>query len=130
MAAWHGVISVRWRKVPAGPVKAPTWIRLAVALWNQVDKANPVELAAQLGPGGGAGVLGDAGEQEGEPAQDDVDADALFLAAAGGPQVDDLLEVSPAALDFQELLIAQGDILGGHRRVGGAQQVLAVEVLR
>ena len=111
-------------------MKAPTWIRLAVALWNQVDKANPVELAAQLGPGGGAGVLGDAGEQEGEPAQDDVDADALFLAAAGGPQVDDLLEVSPAALDFQELLIAQGDVLGGHRRVGGAQQVLAVEVLR
>jgi hypothetical protein len=30
---------------------------------------DPVELAAQLGPGGGAGVLGDAGEQEGEPAR-------------------------------------------------------------
>jgi hypothetical protein len=27
MAAWAGLISVRWRKVPAGPVKLPTWIR-------------------------------------------------------------------------------------------------------
>src|SRR6185437_10080220 len=90
---------------------------------------DPVELAAQLGPGGGAGVPGDAGEQQGEPAQDDVGADPLFLAVVDGPQVDDLLEVPPAALDFQQLLVAQGDVLGGHRRVGGAQQVLAVQVL-
>jgi peptidoglycan/xylan/chitin deacetylase (PgdA/CDA1 family) len=48
---------------------------------------------------------------------------------AGRPQVDDLLHVAPAALDFQELLAAQGDVPGGHRRVGGAQQVPAVEVL-
>ena len=31
--------------------------------------------------------------------------------------------------DFQELLVAGGDVLGGHVRVGAAQQVLAVEVL-
>src|SRR5579864_7508848 len=65
-----------------------------------------VELAAQFGPGGCAGVLGDAGEQEGEPAEDDVGADPLLFAVVDGPQVDDLLHVPPAALDFQELLVA------------------------
>src|SRR5690348_16641172 len=68
---------------------------------------DPVELAAQFRPGRAAGVLGDAGEEEGEPAQDDVGADALFLAVVDRPQVDDLLEVAPAALDFQQLPVAQ-----------------------
>jgi hypothetical protein len=31
--------------------------------------------------------------------------------------------------DFQELPVAQGDVLGAHLRVGRAQQVLVVEVL-
>jgi hypothetical protein len=31
-----------------------------------------------------------------------------------GAQVDDLLHVAPAALDFEELLVAQGDVLGDH----------------
>src|SRR5205809_7870193 len=35
-----------------------------------------VEFAAQPGPGGMAGVLGDPGEQQGQPAEDDVGADA------------------------------------------------------
>src|SRR2546423_6691079 len=89
MAAWAGLISVRWRKVPVVPVKAPTWIRSS---WRRSSG----QVAAQ-------GVLGDAGEQEGEPAQDDVGADALFLAVVDGPQVDDLIEVFLAALDFRGL---------------------------
>src|SRR6266567_533088 len=87
------------------------------------------EVAAQVRPGVAAGVLGDAGEEKGEPAQDDVGADALFLAVVDRAQVDDLLHVAPAALDLEQLLISQGDVLGGHLRVGGAQQVLAVQVL-
>ena len=90
-------------------------------------------LALKLGPDpvpGLAGlVLGDADEQEGEPAQDDMGADAVLAAMVDGAQVDDLLHVSPAALDFEELLIAERDVLGGHVRVGAAQEVLAVEVL-
>src|SRR5689334_5293385 len=70
---------------------------------------DPVELTAQLGPGLAAGVLGDAGQEQGEPAEDEVGADALFFAVVDRAQVDDLLEVSPAALDFQELPVAQGD---------------------
>jgi hypothetical protein len=53
------------------------------------------ELAAQFRPGVPGGVLGDAGRQEGEPAQDDVGADALFFPVVDRPQVDDLLEVAP-----------------------------------
>src|SRR5579863_5600119 len=64
---------------------------------------DPVELPPELGPGLPAGVLGDAGQEQGEPAQDDVGADPLFLAVVDRAQVDDLLEVSPGALDFQEL---------------------------
>src|ERR1700678_4711866 len=72
-----------------------------------------VELAAQLGPGRVAGGLGDAGQEQCEPAEDDVGADAFFLAVVDRAQVDDLLHVAPAALDFEELLVAQGDVLGG-----------------
>jgi len=80
-------------------------------------------------PGGADGSLGDADEQQGQPAQDDVGADAFFLAVVDRAQVDDLLEVSPAALDFQELLAAERDVLGGQPGIGGAEQVLPVKVL-
>jgi hypothetical protein len=43
--------------------------------------------------------------------------------------VDDLLHVAPAALDFEELLVSGGDVLGGQVQVEAAQQVLAVQVL-
>jgi hypothetical protein len=38
------------------------------------------------------------------------------------------LHVPPAAFDFEELLVAQRDVLGGQVRVAAAQQVLAVQV--
>jgi hypothetical protein len=37
--------------------------------------------------------------------------------------------MSRPPLDFQELIVAQGDVLGGHLRVRQAERVLAVEVL-
>lgn len=49
------------------------------------------ELAADLGPGPAGGVLGDAGQEEGEPAEGDVGADAILAAVVDGAQVDDLL---------------------------------------
>jgi hypothetical protein len=51
-----------------------------------------------------------------------VGADAFFLAMVDRAQVDDLLEVAPAALGFQELLVPQGDVLGGQLGVGAAEQ--------
>src|SRR5712672_3388886 len=87
-----------------------------------------VQVAADVVPGVAGGGLDDPDEQQRQPAQDDVGADAFFEPVAGGPQVDDLFHVPPAAFDFQELLVAQRDVLGGQVRVAAAQQVLAVEV--
>jgi hypothetical protein len=42
------------------------------------------ELAAQFGPGLAGGVLGDPGQEEDEPAEDDVGADAVFSAVVDG----------------------------------------------
>ena len=55
-------------------------------------------------------------------------ADALFEPVAGGPQVQDLFHVPPAAFGLEELLVAGRDVLGGQLRIGAAQQVLAVQV--
>src|SRR5579875_2687005 len=52
-----------------------------------------VELAAGAGPGDAGGGLGDADEQEGEPAEDDMGADALLEPVIDRPQVNDLLHV-------------------------------------
>ena len=49
--------------------------------------------------------MGDAHEQEREPAEDDVGADAVLAAVPDGAQVDDLLYVPPAALDFRQLRV-------------------------
>ena len=65
-----------------------------------------VELVGDLGPGGAGGGLSDADQQQGEPAQDDVGADALLLAMVDRAQVDDLLEVAPAALTMRPSLAA------------------------
>ena len=68
-----------------------------------------VELAGDPGPGNARGGLGDPDEQQGEPAQADVRPDPFLFPVAGRAQVNDLLEVAPAALDFQQLLVAQRD---------------------
>ncbi len=45
-----------------------------------------LELVADPCPGASGGVLGDAHQEEGEPAEDDVGADALFEPVVDGPQ--------------------------------------------
>ena len=80
-------------------------------------QVNAVEFAAHDRPGACGGVLGGAGEEEGEPAQQDVGADALFEPVVDRAQVQDGFHVPPAAFDFQELLVADGDVLGGEFRV-------------
>jgi hypothetical protein len=51
--------------------------------------ADPLQFAAHGGPCLPGVVLGDADEQEREPAEQDVRADALFEPVAGRPQVQD-----------------------------------------
>src|SRR5215472_18425023 len=56
----------------------------------------PVQLAADDRPGAADGGLGDAGEQQGEPAEDDVGSDALLEPVIDRAPVADLLHVAPA----------------------------------
>src|SRR6266508_3708406 len=86
------------------------------------------QLLAEAWPGVAAGGLDGAGQQQRQPAQDDVGADALLLAVVDRAQVDHLLHVAPAAFDLQQLLVAKRDVLDRQVGVAGAQQVLAVEV--
>jgi hypothetical protein len=72
---------VRWRKVPAGPVK--------------VADGDALQLAAHGGPGLPGLVLRDADEEQGEPAEDDVGADALFEPVVDRAQVQALGVVCP-----------------------------------
>jgi hypothetical protein len=58
-----------------------------------------------------------------------VGADAVLEAVVDGPQVDHLVQVAPAPLDLQQLLVAKRDVLCGQVGVAGAQQVLAVQAL-
>lgn len=83
---WFFVISVRWRKVPAGPVKVPTWIF-----------SSSRRISGQVRP---TAFLGDAGQQESEPAEQDVGPDPVLGPGEDRAQVDDLLHVPPAALPF------------------------------
>src|SRR5260370_15668021 len=92
----------------------------------QVDA---LQLGAQVVRGLAGGGLGDADQQQGQPAQGEVGADPVFEVVVDGPQVDDLLHVAPAALDFQQLLAAQRDVFGGDPGVAAAEQELAVQPL-
>src|SRR5215204_4646095 len=68
--------------------------------------------------------LDDAREQQSQPAQRDVGGgDAFFEVVVDRSQVDDLFHVPPAAFDFEQLLVADRDVLGGQVRVGTAQRV-------
>ena len=56
-------------------------------------------------------------------------ADAVLLAVEDGAQQQRALEVLEAALGFEQVLVAERDVVGAERVVGGGDQVLAVEAL-
>jgi len=87
-----------------------------------------LQFVADVAPGVAGLVLDDPDQQQRQPAQQDVRADVVFAAVIDGPQVQDALQVAPAALDLQQLLVAQRDVLGRQGGVGAAQRVLAAEV--
>jgi hypothetical protein len=67
-----------------------------------------VELFADAPPGPGAVAgLGDAHEQQRQPAQQHVRADAVFLAVVDGAKVEVGLEVAPAA-EARKFAITEG----------------------
>src|SRR5712691_8391708 len=70
-------------------------------------EVEPFELVAEVAPGFAGGVLGDADEEQGEPAEQDVGADPVFLAVVDGAQLEARLQVAPGALDLEQLLVAE-----------------------
>ncbi len=122
-----------------GDLAGPKNARLGVGEWGglddgagaagQGDGVQPAEfdLDASLGQAGAA--FGNAGEQQRQPAQQYVRPDAGFDAVEHRPQLERALEVAEAAFSFEQVLVAQRDVLGGQVRVGGGQQVLAVQPL-
>ncbi len=70
-----------------------------------------VQFAAQLGPGPAAGVLGDPGQEQGEPAEDDVGAEAVFSPVPGQQprQGDYHRPVSPVRLRAGDLAAQDRD---------------------
>jgi hypothetical protein len=54
-------------------------------------------------------------------------ADAWFDAVVDGPEIEGGFEVAEASFGFEEVLVAERNIFCGQVRVGGRQQVLAVE---
>jgi hypothetical protein len=76
----------------------------------------------------GQGVLGDPDQQQRQPAQQHVGADALLLAVVDRAQLEVGLHVAPAALDVGELFVPGRDVLCRERGVRGPQQRFAVQV--
>jgi hypothetical protein len=72
-------------------------------------------------------VLDHADEQQRQPAQQHVRADAVLAPVVDGPDVDGVLEVAVDALDLVQLLVAQA-MSSVLRCVAGADEELAVEL--
>ncbi|UIX29346.1 hypothetical protein LUX31_04480 [Streptomyces sp. GQFP] len=79
-----------------------------------------VEFAPQVGPAPAGACFGDTDQQQPQPAEQDVGADAVLAAVVDQPEVEHGLHLAPAALDLQKLLVPQGDTLGRQCRVAGA----------
>ena len=86
-----------------------------------------VEVVAHVPPRVPGAGFGDTDQQEGEPAQHDVSADAGLEAVVDGSQFEGGLHVAPAPFDLEELLVAERDVFDRQGRICGAQQELAVE---
>ena len=93
----------------------------------RVTARDPAGSVAQGAPGLPRTAFGDADQQQGEPADQDVGADAVFEPVEDRPEQEFALHVTEAAFGFEQVLVAQGGVLGADVRVGRGEQVLAVQ---
>jgi hypothetical protein len=71
-----------------------------------------LQVLADPVPGVAGGGLDDPDQEQREPAEDDVGADAVFEPVVDRAQFQGGLHVPPAAFDLQQLLVAQRDVFG------------------
>src|SRR5215218_7909674 len=112
-----------------GPLGGPEWGGLddRAGLAGQGDLGQTAGFAFNPPPTLLTGALGDAGQQQRQPAQQDVGADAVLQPVEDRAQQQLGLQVPEATLGLQQVLVAQRDVLGAEVRVGGGQQVFAVQ---
>jgi hypothetical protein len=91
------------------------------------DRMHSAELDRDAAPGQPGAAFGDPDEEQRQPAQQHVGADAGLEAVEHRPQFEGGLQVPEAAFGFEEVLVAQRDVFGGQVGVAGGQLVLAVE---
>ena len=77
------------------------------------DEVQPPELECDAPPGLVGLAFGDPDEEQREPGEQDVGADAVLEAVEDGAQFERGLQIAEAAFGFQEVLVAQRDVLGG-----------------
>jgi hypothetical protein len=93
------------------------------------DELQPLELGAKPPPAAAGLALGNADEQEREPADHDVGADPLLQAVEDRADPQRPLQVAEGALGLEQVLVAEGGVLGRDLGVGGLERELAVEAL-
>jgi len=96
---------------------------------GQGDQVQAVELVTDVAPGVTDGGLDDPDEQQRQPAQLHVGADAVLAVVKHRAQPERALHVPPPSFDRDQLLVGGGEIVRGEGEVGGPQQPLAVQVL-
>ena len=75
------------------------------------DQVHAVEFVAQGAPGVAGGGFGDAHQQQRQPAQLDVGADAVLAVVVDRAQPEAALAVAPAAFHGEQLLVGGGQVL-------------------
>ena len=79
---------------------------------GQGDEVHPLEYVANVAPGVVGGVLYDADQEQGEPAQLDVGADAVFAVVEHRPQDENVLHATLAPFDLEQGLVGRGQVVG------------------
>ena len=113
MSRWSVVSSVRWWARPALPVNSPTC---------RVCSSSRMRRQLRVGISFSAIRISSRASQHSRTLR----PDAFFLAVVDRPKVEVGLHIPPAALDFRELLVAGGNVLGAQGRVRAAQQPLSL----
>ena len=94
------------------------------------DEVQAYEFCRDPPPGAAGLALGDVDEQQREPGEQDVRADAVLESVEDRPQLDRGLGVAEAALGLEQVPLAERDVLGAGRgrwwRAGAQPSVVAV----
>jgi hypothetical protein len=95
----------------------------------QIHPVNLLQKLTAPGPPLSALALGEALQQEREPAEQHLAADPIRQPIVERPQLQHRLQRAERPLHVGELLVAERHVLRGEARVRDRQQVLAVEIL-